>query len=543
MSLDQLADLLQIKTTKYIPTKPFPKQAAFLMLDDLEVLTGGALGGGKSESALMAGLQYVDQPGYAALILRRTLADLKQDGALLDRMHDWMAPWIQQKIVKYEADAHRFRFPTFSKDGRKRLKDATVTFGYIGHNSNARIRYQGIEVQAVIFDELTQHHKIDYEYLFTRLRKCLCPIHLKRDKEGNPIYHSGCEECDRAKAIPIRMRGTCNPDGIGFRWVKERWKISPTLTEEEERITGQKAKWVGKHPVRVFIPASFYDNPYINTKEYEQQLREQLSSDMYEAYVNGSWGVVAHAKFKSKWKRYYSQTGALIYLGPNLNSQKGILDIRKDFQKVFQTLDTAATSVEGPGDIDINPGKVKNPSWTVMCTWGLTKCYNLLLLHMLRIREEIPEVIKEMKSEYLHWKPVEIIVEENGLGKGVKQYADRMGMRVKGISRTTDKVEDATTAIIKMEEGRFWFPQDNLTWMTEVNDELFTWDGNKDATDDIVDNFSMAANNVDWKSAPEALEYAGHDDAVYESHDAPGIISVSDPYRYGHLFRDAFPRM
>ena len=38
----------------------------------------------------MAALQYVDVPGYAALLLRRTYSDLALPGAIMDRSHEWL---------------------------------------------------------------------------------------------------------------------------------------------------------------------------------------------------------------------------------------------------------------------------------------------------------------------------------------------------------------------------------------------------------------------------------------------------------------------
>lgn len=70
----------------------FPKQAAFLVLPHLEAFYGGAAGPGKSDDLLMAALQFVDSSNYAALLLRRTYADLALPGALMDRSHMWLDP-------------------------------------------------------------------------------------------------------------------------------------------------------------------------------------------------------------------------------------------------------------------------------------------------------------------------------------------------------------------------------------------------------------------------------------------------------------------
>ena len=76
----------------YIPFSPFPKQAEMILATEKEVLIGGAAGGSKSTSLLMRALFYVqdDANEYHALILRRTLSDLKRKGALIHKTSQWL---------------------------------------------------------------------------------------------------------------------------------------------------------------------------------------------------------------------------------------------------------------------------------------------------------------------------------------------------------------------------------------------------------------------------------------------------------------------
>src|SRR5579872_5956543 len=91
------------------------KQAAFLLLPNQEAFFGGAAGPGKSDALLASALQYVDVPGYSALILRRTYGDLALPGAIMSRAREWLygkAHWHDK--------TYTFSFPS----------GATLTFGY-----------------------------------------------------------------------------------------------------------------------------------------------------------------------------------------------------------------------------------------------------------------------------------------------------------------------------------------------------------------------------------------------------------------------------
>jgi predicted phage terminase large subunit-like protein len=211
--------------TKYIPHRPTPKQQAFLLLDCLEALYGGAAGGGKSDALLMGALQYVDVAGYAALILRRTYADLALPGAIMDRSHTW----LQGTDAHWDDREKTWTFPA----------GATLTFGYL-QNERDKYRYQSSEFQFIAFDELTQFLQSQYTYLFSRLRR------------GEGVD------------VPLRMRAASNPGGVGHGWVYDRFM--PDLTPEaieHRRKTG-----------RIFIPAKLADNPHIDRTAYRESLTE-----------------------------------------------------------------------------------------------------------------------------------------------------------------------------------------------------------------------------------------------------------------------------
>lgn len=220
------------------------KQAAFLALPAREALYGGAAGGGKSSALLMAALQYVDVPGYAALIFRRSFADLALPEAIMTRAHDWLAG----TAAKWNDNKKTWTFPS----------GATLTFGYLEHEAD-KYRYQGAAVQFCAFDELTQFSETQYRYLFSRLRRL------------------------QGADVPIRMRAASNPGGVGHDWVLQRFLI-------EGRAKG---RW--------FIPATLADNPHLDHAEYIKSLAE-LDPFERAQLLRGDWFArPPGSKFRREW--------------------------------------------------------------------------------------------------------------------------------------------------------------------------------------------------------------------------------------------------
>ena len=216
---------------RFIPQYPTAKQARFLLSPSREALYGGSAGGGKSSALLMAALQYVETPGYNALILRRTYRDLSLPEALIPRSHDW----LQGTGAHWDKENHAWHFPS----------GATLTFGYLEH-PNDKYRYQSSAYTFIGFDELTQFAESQYTYLFSRLRRL----------EG--------------VNIPIRMRSGSNPGGVGHGWVYERFVVDDGTSD------------------RVFIPARLGENPYLDAEDYKKSLAE-LDDITRAQLLEGLW--------------------------------------------------------------------------------------------------------------------------------------------------------------------------------------------------------------------------------------------------------------
>ena len=483
-----------------------------MMLPHMEALYGGQAGGGKSDCLLAIALQYVHVPGYSAIIFRRTLTDLKQPGALLDRAHNWLRG---KPGCRFAGDEHTYYFDTVNPDGTMG-HPAKVAFGYIGE-TNVQTRYQSAEYQTCIWDELTQHEESNYLYLFSRLRKKVCSIH-KSDEKGSPIYVDNCPWCQIYRSLPLRVRAATNPGGVGHQWVKDRFKIEPDshIPIYEIKEDDTTINWVGREPDKPFIQASYRDNPFIDQKSYGEAL-DNLPSVERARLKYGNWAVNIDARFKRRWIRYYSTRGDRYFVLGRDGVGK-VIDYKDDIQRIFATVDPAASGREGMTEY---ADGAKEASWTVIAVWALTTDFHLLLLDCIRFQDEIPVVVQELVKCNRKWHPAYFRIEGNGLGKGVVQYSQIYGLTVKEGKRYTDKVVNSTAAQLRMEQGRIWFPQ-SASWLKEWEDEIFNWTGNGTQTDDQVDVLSDAVQDIVWEAGDDREE---SDKDTYIFTDFPGCYS------------------
>ena len=488
--------MASLKWTQYIPHDPTPKQLAALKSDAHELLFGGALGGGKSDYLLMCALQYMDVPGYASAVFRKSLTDLKLPGALLDRARDWLQPFTKSRdnpngTVTYIPGEHTYYFKTWNPDGTVGVP-ARLCFCYIG-DANIKDRYQSAEFQTICFDEISQWETPgDYKFMTTRLRKTVCRIHGKL-KTGEANYVDGCAECTLKKMSPTRLRAATNPGGRGGLWIKKRYQILPDPEMYPDKREALRAimndvrvPFVGTHPTREFLPSLIDDNPFLDQVQYDEFLQD-LDPHLRSQLRDGNWEARADSRFQRDNAKYYRLFDGTYELGgTRYNTSK--------LKKIFITVDPAGTSREGLIDQEASKSS-KAESYTVISVWGVGRDGQLFWLDMVRFRDEIPVVVDRIAEVYAKWKPFGcgfVKLEINGLGLGVAQYVRKLGIPVKEIFTGSDKLENSTAAQLLMRAGKVWLP-DNAPWIEECEDELFAWTGLETEQDDIIDTLSNAA--------------------------------------------------
>lgn len=228
-----------------------PKQKEFMMAHTKYVAFGGARGGGKSwsvrEKAKRLALKWA---GIKMLILRRTYLDLRENHIIPLQQE------IPKEVATYKEMEKSFVFVNGSR----------IVCSYFD-NDNDALKYQGQEYDIIFLEEATQFT----EFAFNILKACL---------RG-------------ANDFPKRMYLTCNPDGIGFLWVK-RLFVTRDYREGED---GSEY---------TFIQSLVDDNYALCTKnpDYVKQL-DSLPEDLRRRWREGSWDVAAGQYFEEFDRRYH----------------------------------------------------------------------------------------------------------------------------------------------------------------------------------------------------------------------------------------------
>lgn len=133
-------------------------QTEFLSTSADIAIYGGAAGGGKSWALLAEPIRHVKNPGFGAVIFRRTTTQIRNEGGLWDESMDMYAPLgARPREMTLE-----WKFPS----------GASISMAHLEHEKNV-LNYQGSQIALELFDELTHFSESQFFYMLSRNRsKC-----------------------------------------------------------------------------------------------------------------------------------------------------------------------------------------------------------------------------------------------------------------------------------------------------------------------------------------------------------------------------------
>ena len=242
-------------------------QTEFLAASEREVLYGGSAGGGKSFAMLADPLRYMGHPQFSGLLLRHTTEELRE---LIFKSQE-LYPKVWKGIKWYER-----KMQWVAPSG------ARLWMSYLDRDEDV-MRYQGLAFSWIGFDELTQWSTpFAWNYMRSRLRST-------------------------AADLPIFMRATTNPGGVGHHWVKKMFIDQAPYGKAFDATdieTGETLKYPAGHSKagkslfkRRFIPARLSDNPYLSESgDYEAMLLS-LPEHQRKQLLEGDWDIKEGAAF------------------------------------------------------------------------------------------------------------------------------------------------------------------------------------------------------------------------------------------------------
>lgn len=468
-----------------MPRTRTARQTAFLLHDDLELFYGGSAGGAKSWALLMGALQYVDVPGYSAMIMRNRLTDLNQPDALMD-----VARQVLSETDAHEnKNKHMWTFPS----------GAQLAFGYLATDIDV-VRYRSAAYQYIGIDEVTLMSLHRYRTMFGRLRRPAMPCNkcewsLGRHggrwlHEPQPGLGDGTDEkpviimptnpdCDgephpdlvarlspasdgtTIADVPLRMRSASNPGGIGHAFVKHRFIDTKT-----------------RLPHAVFLPSRLEDNEFLDQVSYERSLYLQDPVN-YARNRFGDWEV---------------RDPGSVFDRNRVRIMPERWPIDRDIERVRQW-DLASTAVKEGSDPDYTVGTLlardeRDGRW--------------LVEHVARTRTDATNVeTLILQTAQSDGHDVRIIVEEEPGSEGklfVNYLATKLlpGYYVKGVRSTTKKELRIRVLIPMFDRGEIaivageW----NADWLDELDSYPLV------DHDDQMDSLAAAVHSV--TTAPRA---------------------------------------
>lgn len=256
-----------------IRPQPGPQESFLASPADI-VIYGGGAGGGKTFALLMDPLRHIRVPGFGAMIFRKESVQITNEGGLWDS-----AMGIYPLIGGVPFKAPRVGF---------RIGQAKITFSHIRRDEDV-LSYQGAQIPALMFDELTHFSRYTFFYMLSRNRS-VCGVRPYCRATTNPDADSWVADfiawwIDPDTGYPIKERA-----GV-LRWFVRiddeiRWADSAGELSEKYGVPVEDAKSM------TFIPALATDNAALMSKDpgYLANLKA-LSLVERERLLSGNWKI------------------------------------------------------------------------------------------------------------------------------------------------------------------------------------------------------------------------------------------------------------
>jgi predicted phage terminase large subunit-like protein len=293
------------------------------------------------------------------------------------------------------------------------------------------------------------------------------------------------------------------------RWFRETWSnrmndanhdkmmvIGQRIHEEDVSgiILSERPDWVHLNlpaefePARKCFTSIGWEDP--RTKEGELLCPERFNQETIARYKRdlGSIGYAAQyqqspapsggTQFNKKWFRYFTETEEAYIL----ETPEGTRSILKERCRIFSTVDLAIS-------------KKQTADFTVFSIWAVTPERDLVLIDMIRGHINNPDQLKQLRLLNLQYRGIYFKIESTAYQVALVQQALIEGVPCREYNTTGkgDKKARASMASIWMENGKIYFRK-GVSYQNDMETELLLFP--MAAHDDIVDTFSMAADDI-----------------------------------------------
>lgn len=218
---------------------------------------GGAAGGGKSDCLVIIGiLTALTYAGSQTAYFRRTFPELEGPGGAISRSFAILGPMVRAKLVKWQAQQHRWLF----------INGSVIQFCHL-QNETDQVKYQSQQFDCLLIDECTHFEEDMVQFLLSRNR------------------------------LTVNMpRAICamatNPGGPGHHWFRRLFVVSGPPESVNASILNNGGV------TTYFVPAKLADNAVLESRDPQYRATlEALPEHLRQQLLEGNWDAFAGQVF------------------------------------------------------------------------------------------------------------------------------------------------------------------------------------------------------------------------------------------------------